>query len=559
MRRKFLHLLVALITFLSLFTIGRLSLKPSVTDSVVTLQDGWYVRYNETEFENVKLSDLRRLIGNGTFRGDRIRFVHENVDLSKYKDPTIMFETRFSSFEIYLNERKVEQKFTTHLMRDKFIGCENNFVILPESSEPVSITIELRIAEDGAYGFYDAPVIGRYEDVFKYEIYQHIFIFTVSAFLIVFGFIFLLIGHGFGGDFPEIRMLMFSAILFMDMGVWFLTQFKLLDLFMETDGRQTEAEYITLFLVVPIMYMVIGSMREYFKRKVFLVFAIAGTLVSIVPIFLHYSYGIYMNRMLMLYQLNAMILIAVMAALIFVDRKNKRITPSQKIQLMGQSMLAVCFLVNVFFYYLEVAGIMKQIMLSKKIVPIGAMSMVFATLVNYSIYISASYARKKEYESLAHYAYADGLTGVPNRAKLEKHIGDMEKKKADYCVISIDLNGLKAVNDNQGHLMGDKYLKDFANTLEECVAEKGIVARIGGDEFVAVLQGDNIGNADVVIKEIEATLKELNQEDPEIFRSAAFGYAYRHETESKDWNDVYLMADERMYKNKAKIKAQSKN
>ena len=194
MRRKFLHLLVALITFLSLYAIGRLSLKPSVTDDVVILQDGWYVRYNETEFENVKLSDLRRLIGNGTFRGDRIRFTHENVDLSSYRDPTIMFETRFSSLKVYLNERKVEQKFTTYLMRDKFIGCENNFVILPESSEPVSITIELEIAEDGAYGFYDAPVIGRYEDVFKYEIYQHIFIFTVSAFLIVFGFIFFLIG-----------------------------------------------------------------------------------------------------------------------------------------------------------------------------------------------------------------------------------------------------------------------------------------------------------------------------------------------------------------------------
>ena len=181
--------------------------------------------------------------------------------------------------------------------------------------------------------------------------------------------------------------------------------------------------------------------------------------------------------------------------------------------------------------------------------------MVFATLVNYYVYISESYAKKKETESLTHLAYADGLTNLPNRSRYEKYLTDLNESGEDYCIVSIDLNGLKAVNDNQGHLMGDKYLTDFSKALEEAFSSRGFIARIGGDEFVAILKDENVLSADILIDQLKKTLEKMNKDDPTINRSAACGYAYRHETFTNSWNAAYLLADKRMYDNKRQNRA----
>lgn len=556
MRKKVLYLLIAFMAFILMLVAAQAVVKPEGVDRVEVLQNGWYVRYNQTEYDNIKLSSLRRLIGNGTFRGDKIVMTKKDVDFTGLSDPTLMIETKFSAFVVSIDGMEIEHKFLNHFKRNEFVGCERNFVIMPKLSGKHEISIELLVGENGAYNYYDAPVFGDYADLFMYGIYNNMFIFTISAFLVIFGFMFFIIALGFESNFPEIRMLMFSALLFIDLGVWFLTQFKLLDLFMYIGSRQTEVEYISLYLIVPLMYMVMGSMRSYLKKKRFLIFATIGTLLSIFPIILHYIGKMHINQFLWIYQINSLILIIFMLYMLFGDEKKRRISPSQRIQLAGQAMLGAAFVVNVFFYYLEVAGIMEQIMLSKKVVPMGALCMVFSTLVNYNIYISASFARKKEYQSLTHYAYADGLTDIPNRARLEKYIADIYKKNVDFCIISIDLNGLKTINDVHGHLMGDKYIREFADILEEYVASRGFIARTGGDEFIAVLSGNNIERAERVIDEVKAALARLNQEDPELDRSAAFGYAYRHETDGSSWNDVFILADERMYKNKAFIKGE---
>ena len=554
MRRNGFYLFVAFILFHLLTLLGRLALKPAGLERVEELDDGWYVSYNETEYKDVKLSQLRKLIGRGAKRGDRIIMVREDVDLSTFMDPTLLLETRFSAVTVSFGGKEIEHKYIYDYKYGRYVGCEDNFIALPEDITKGELKIDLLVTENGAYNYYEAPVVGSYSDLFMYEVYNNLLVFMISAFLVIFGFVFFVIALGFKSNLPEIKMLMYSSLLFIALGVWFLTQFNLLYLFFDIDVKQTVVEYISLYSLVPIMYMVMGSMQDYLKKKIFLFFSITGTVVAIVPVILHFLDVIHINQTLVIYQLDALVLFIFMSAMLCKDWKNKRITPSQRIQLTGQIMLTLSFVVNVIFYYLEVNGISKQILFSKEIVSVGALCMVFATLVNYSIYIAASYARKKEYRSLAHYAYADGLTNIPNRARLEKHFSDLAKKDADYCLISIDLNGLKAVNDSQGHLMGDKYLKEFAGALDEVMEGKGFVARIGGDEFVAVLEDESIGLADSVIKEIEAALEKLNQEDPEIHRSAACGYAYKHEAESDNWNDVYLFADERMYVEKAKMK-----
>ncbi|WP_026651569.1 GGDEF domain-containing protein [Butyrivibrio proteoclasticus] len=550
MRKRVIYLAIAFITFLAMMYIGDFIVKPESLSRVQVLEDGWYVRYNDIEYTDVKLSSLRKLIGNGTYKGDKLLLVHENVDLSSYASPALMMESRFSAWKVSCDHEEVSQRYIDYFENGKFIGCENNFVTLPTSDSPVELEIEFLVSETGAYSFYEPIVAADYMDLLLYAVYNNLFIFLISVFLIIFGIMFFVIAIGFSSSFTEINMQMYSAILFILLGVWFLTQFKVLDLFMDSNGHQTEIEYISLYLLVPIMYLTMGCNRNYLRSKLFLSFSITGSVVAITPIFLHFFNIVHINQMLYVFQLDAWALCTFMVIMLFRDSKSGTLTMPQTIQLAGQTALVVSFFFNAIFYYLEVFGVYEQIMLSKKAVPMGAICMVFATLVNYQIYISESYARQREYNSLTHLAYADGLTDIPNRSRYEKYLADLNKKEDDYIIISIDLNGLKQVNDKQSHLMGDKYLLDFTDALEQTFSRKGFFARIGGDEFVVILTGDYMAQVDDLLKELNSKLEEMNKADPSINRSAAAGYAFRHETSTTDLNSVYLLADERMYINK---------
>ncbi|WP_150268267.1 sensor domain-containing diguanylate cyclase [Paenibacillus tepidiphilus] len=88
-------------------------------------------------------------------------------------------------------------------------------------------------------------------------------------------------------------------------------------------------------------------------------------------------------------------------------------------------------------------------------------------------------------------ALHDGLTGLPNRNALKEFLGHaVGKAKQNRTTLSflyLDLDGFKKVNDSLGHAAGDALLKKVADRLVDCTRENEIVARIGGDEFVVVL------------------------------------------------------------------------
>ncbi|QRG07615.1 EAL domain-containing protein [Xanthobacter dioxanivorans] len=91
-----------------------------------------------------------------------------------------------------------------------------------------------------------------------------------------------------------------------------------------------------------------------------------------------------------------------------------------------------------------------------------------------------------------HDATHDALTGLPNRAAFHDSLSAaMARRRSDegICILLIDLDGLKDVNDTLGHDAGDAVLMETANRLDTLLDQRGILARLGGDEFVAVVEG----------------------------------------------------------------------
>lgn len=83
----------------------------------------------------------------------------------------------------------------------------------------------------------------------------------------------------------------------------------------------------------------------------------------------------------------------------------------------------------------------------------------------------------------------DALTGLPNRRGFEKQVFRLTDLGEPFSVMAIDLDYFKAVNDLHGHAVGDAVLKEAAARLSSTLRDMDIVARIGGDEFLAVLKG----------------------------------------------------------------------
>lgn len=95
-----------------------------------------------------------------------------------------------------------------------------------------------------------------------------------------------------------------------------------------------------------------------------------------------------------------------------------------------------------------------------------------------------------------HLSHHDALTGLPNRRYLQEFLqAKLENPEGRLCLLSLDLDRFKPINDTLGHSIGDKVLCEVAQRLKQCVHEGDLVARLGGDEFVLVVD-DLLPNAD---------------------------------------------------------------
>jgi diguanylate cyclase (GGDEF)-like protein len=147
-------------------------------------------------------------------------------------------------------------------------------------------------------------------------------------------------------------------------------------------------------------------------------------------------------------------------------------------------------------------------------------------------------------------AFCDALTGLYNRRGWDQLLKAEESRcrrhARNACVVSIDLDGLKAANDTGGHEHGDDLIRRAATALRSTIREQDIAARVGGDEF-AVLAVECSGDASVALRRrLEAGLAEAGI-------SASVGVARR--TADIDLTKTWRAADAAMYEAKRDRKA----
>ena len=163
---------------------------------------------------------------------------------------------------------------------------------------------------------------------------------------------------------------------------------------------------------------------------------------------------------------------------------------------------------------------------------------------------------KEHQKQLEHIANFDGLTNLPNRLlladRLQQAMAQAQRRGRQVAVAFLDLDGFKVINDQQGHDAGDHLLVSLANAMKATLRDGDTLARIGGDEFVAVLiDVDGIeGCAPMLARLLETASAPVRVGNAVLQGSVSIGVTFYPQAHEIEADQLLRQADQAMYQAK---------
>ena len=151
-------------------------------------------------------------------------------------------------------------------------------------------------------------------------------------------------------------------------------------------------------------------------------------------------------------------------------------------------------------------------------------------------------------------AIVDPLTGVFNRHYFNEIFQAEEERirRYDYtvCILMMDVDGLKQINETYGHLAGDKVIRTVADILKSTIRESDVLARFGGDEFVLLMPHADASNGQALAKRIQLLISQWNansiKSEPKLGLSIGV-----HAAGADNLDNLLIKADQELYKYKS--------
>lgn len=167
--------------------------------------------------------------------------------------------------------------------------------------------------------------------------------------------------------------------------------------------------------------------------------------------------------------------------------------------------------------------------------------------------VTAIKANESMLDRMAHF---DALTGLPNRLllgdRLHQGMAQATRRGETLAVVFLDLDGFKAINDRLGHEAGDLVLIAVANRMKQALREVDTLARIGGDEFVAVLPNltDPLAGEPLLKRLMEAAAQPVSIGDQSVSITASVGMSFFPQAQDIAADQLLRQADQAMYQSK---------
>ena len=550
---------------LALFVAFLLMLRSNgVFHEVIRLDKGWTVTY-QGQSANVES------LSNYTFpqkihAGDSL-VVEGELPPNTPSRAVLRIRTFHTAVAVYGNG-KLLYKYDNDNTGMNFVGSGYHYVYLDSFKEGQKLKVVFVEQVDGRTVSLASFDLMPAEYVMSDYPARHIFALIVGVFLVLFGILAIavsMVTRLFGISY--FRSLMIGLLSFL-LGTWTLCYTKVIQTVSFNLGLNTTLEYFCLYLsALPFTLLLWNMHREHLTRVKNVGFAILATyevLFTSITTFLHLNSIVYYPRTLVLFHTSVVVGFAffIYAGVFF----RKKMDLSGKILTQGVVLFGLTMLIDLIRFHLDRILTVNSPLLEMTWLPLGTLVLVVLLVQSYIIHLFYILEDRAEKGALATMAYLDALTGLYNRAKCQQIFDVLDKGYSDYAIVSIDMNGLKLVNDNYGHNAGDKLIKTFANVFKEAFTGIGTTIRVGGDEFLAIVRSEHVADVDATLAKM-AELQESNSVHLPVPLETAYGIAYRHELFKDDFvessenirveaESVYHLADERMYAMKASMKSE---
>ncbi len=547
MRKLFSFLALSFTLLVTIFVVLTKAFSFSPEYELLTLSRGWIVTYHNEKYLNTNLENLSKELGSSFSRGDVLQLtLNYPLKDAGCPFPYLMFKTQHCGYEVFLDNDLIASKDVDAISNNDYVGVGYNLIPLGYNYDNKRLTIKLYMTENDSRPDLISPIVGNYDDLIRYHLHSVLFPMFTGTFLMLFGQVFLIISLIFYIRSSGILVQVLSSFISMLIGIWILTVFNISDLFI-TKSVSTIVQHMSLYLLLPSIYFLVIILHRHLDNIFIKIMGYASLFFVLLFISMHFLNIIHIHHFLYPFHVLAIIGTIILFVYDYIDFKSKLKNDSTKIIMIGLTVQCTSFIMYIFLALSKIYVDYRQNLMNSIVISTGSLFFVITQLLNYFIFMTRSFAQHREYASLSQIAFVDSLTNLKNRVSCDRKYNELDSSDDDFCIISLDLNGLKEVNDNAGHPAGDRLLSSFAGALAQVFVNAGTCYRIGGDEFIVITQGLTATEIDSLLATLTNKLLDLDKKDPEINHSVSYGYAFRSETEDKDSHATSMLADKRMY------------
>jgi len=548
-----------LILFTTLF-MSQLILYSENTAPVIN-ENRLYVTINDTYEGTSKAEKIADFTQNNEFnRGDNV-VVTFNLPPEEYDFPTILLATQFVGYTVYLDDKIIYTKRVDQALNGDFLPKDVNLITLPHDGyEGMQVVIEMTVSQSDTGTIIYTPRYGNFDDLVRGYTWNRALSVFLGTFMCMFGVTYFLISLFFAVRIRGLASQIRSAILCLCGGAWILTSQRINIIFMTNTPNPALFEYTLLYLSLPLIMLLYCTICHLLHNRIAIGSIIAVTAIEITFFICHLTRIRYINYFSRPFAVIYGISVISFIIYSFFYLKRRKASVYDKVQIAGLDTLSICLIVAAIFFFLDKSGARMFNNTASIFIGLGGIIFVASRLMTFMVTLSNADPMKKKEIQLSDLAYKDSLTGLPNRTSCDKEIMQLDETNSDYMIMSLDLNGLKEVNDSKGHKAGDELLQNFANVLNICFPDPFFRGRTGGDEFIVILKENPYESyIDSHIAHMNELLGAKGRETG-FDHSVAYGYCFKHEL-SKDTNahEVYMESDVRMYKLKRKQHEEKKN
>lgn len=531
-------------------------MRDDLAQNNIPAEEGWFL----TDGSSVDISHLQRIEGIVPYQETSIYYKlpqrFTNISF-------LCFRSKNINYQVYVDGKlRYEPYHEDNIVYMKSQGTRWNFIPLLSNDAGKMVEIRFMIVYENATACIDHAVIGLASRQLLDIVAEKAVAAITAGLIIVMGLVLMVLDIPVNMQKEKNHELLYLGVFAVTIGAWCFTETNLLQLFFG-DSRMIQllsCGLIPLFTIPLMLYL--DASFEQKPEKLIRVICFLSALQFVVCTVLHFLGIADYHETLTL----AHIILILAAAILFYsgarnsfkflgEQENRTYQFARGIGLIS---IAVTAAIDVFRYYLKAGGD-------------NAMFIRFGLLIWIICFGGSSMKRTIEavrkgahVDFVSQLAYMDGLTGIGNRTAFQEKMEELEKRKQEeggIGIIIFDVNNLKWVNDTLGHSEGDQMIKKGAETINQAFAqEKGDCYRIGGDEFVVFILGEQI--AERCGQAIGRVLEELHTYNSGQNRgyelNIASGYAvYDESCAEMTLAELFETADARMYENKKKMKNKS--